>query len=604
MGGGKGLSQTLVALLARYHSIFMALRWLLIPALAGALSAQTAPPAPSGCDNAPAYSPCEMVFDLAGKNASPYAGVELRAEFRSPQMRTYALPAYWDGGTRMVLRFAPPKAGQWEYRLTSNVAEWDGKIGTFTATASDSQGFIRTANVHHWAYSTGDIPHLWMGVTEMRFAFLDEAAFTALADERAAQKFNHLRGVVLGSGSDRAFTAPDTPDLAFFQRLDQRIRYLNQKGITADLVLAPRPAVLTQLLPTREARQRFIRFLVGRCAALNVTWQGLAAFDDDTGGRALLAEIGGLLKQYDAYQHPRTSGGRVTSAALLDDGWMDFAEYATADDAVGAIEHQLYQVPAVNIGPQADADAATLRRRLWNATMDGQYPGYAGANAKAMTVWYNFMSATRHWDLEPYFDIDGGRALALPGVEYIAYIDKPGPVEVIVEKHGYDIYWLDPADGSLTPRRKWSGDHFTGEAPDPHHDWVLHVVREGTLESMNRSYKFESRDVPVQEVVISPDKIPYEIEQPTGDLTVGKPAAFSAKLKRATRATRTMLWMWTGEVTADHQGYRVLATGQQGNFTAPPGLVAYYPGILLVRLYGMNGYGTVYLLAKGYQLNQ
>ena len=88
------------------------------------------------------------------------------------------------------------------------------------------------------------------------------------------------------------------------------------------------------------------------------------------------------------------------------------------------------------------------------------------------------------------------------------------------------------------------------------------------------------------------------------ELTVGKATPFSAKLKRTTRATRTMLWMWTGEVTADRQGYRVLATGQQGSFQPPPGLAAYYPAILLVRVYGINGYGTVYLLAKGYQLNQ
>jgi hypothetical protein len=339
---------------------------------------------------------------------------------------------------------------------------------------------------------------------------------------------------------------------------------------------------------------------------MNVTWQGLAAFDGDAGGRALLQEIGALLKQFDAYQHPRTSGGRFTSAPLLEDGWMDFAEYATADDAIGAIEHQLYQVPGVNVGPEgaASPDAATLRHRVWNAAMDGQYIGYAGGDAKPMTIWFDFMSGTRHWDLEPYFDLDGGRALALPGVEYIAYIEKPGPVELIVEKHGYDVFWLDPADGSTTARRHWSGDHFTGEPPDLNHDWVLHVVREGTLESMNRSYKFESRDVPVQEVVVNPEKIPYDIDLPAGDIAVGKSTPFAARMKRATRATRTMLWMWTGEVTKDRQGYRVLATGQQGSFQPPPGLAADYPAILLVRVYGMNGYGTVYLLAKGYQLIQ
>ncbi|MGA2272345.1 MAG: DUF5060 domain-containing protein [Bryobacteraceae bacterium] len=598
-------------------------------ALAGALSPQAAPQIASTCENTPAWSPCELVLELSAKAAAahpdPYATVDLRAEFRSPQMRTYALPAYWDGGGRMVLRFSPTEAGHWEYRLTSNVAEWDGLTGAFTAAASDAPGFLRVANVHHWATTAAKQPHLWMGASEMRFAWLDDADFRAVVDARVAQKFNHLRGLVLGEGAALGFRSPGNPDLAHFQRLDQRIAYINSKGLVADLVLAPSPAALLRLLPDPEARRRFLRFLVGRYAARNVTWQGLEEFESQSGARALLAEAGALIKQLDPYQHPRSTGARVTSAPLLDDGWMDFAGYGTADAAVGAIEHQLYQVPGVALelaredagagksGPN-DVDAGELRHRLWTAAMNGQYPTYANTGgaarsvdspgAKAMTVWFNLMAGTRHWDLEPYFDVDGGRALALPGVDYIVYIDKPGPVELTVEHHGYDVYWLDPADGSITGRRKWSGQHFTGEPPDRYHDWVLRLVREATIESMNRSYKFESREVPVQEIVIDPVKVPYEIEQPTGALIAGRAAHFSAKLKRTSRATRAMLWMWTAEVTADHQGYRVLGTLPQGDFALPANLAVGYPATALLRLYAINGYGTVYMVAKGYDFNQ
>jgi len=597
-------------------------------ALAGTLAPQAAQPA-SSCDNTPAWSPCELVFDLSAAAAAarrdPYASVDLRAEFRSPEMRTYALPAFWDGGGRMVLRFAPTDAGRWEYRLTSNLPEWDGLVGSFTAAASEAPGFIQVANVHHWATTAARQPHLWMGASEMGFAGLDDADFRAVVDARAAQKFNHLRGLVLGEGPVSGFRAPGIPDLAYFQRLDERIAYINSKGMIADLVLAPSPEAFVRLLPDPAARLRFIRFLVGRCAARNVTWQGLQEFESQPGARALLKETGALIKQMDPYQHPRTSGARVTSAPLLDDGWMDFAAYGTADAAVGAIEHQLYQVPGVALelaredsgagksGPN-DVDAAGFRHRLWTAAMNGQYPTYANTGsgpqftnspgAKAMTVWFNLMAGTRHWDLEPYFDVDGGRAMALPGVEYVVYIDKPGPIELTVEHHGYDVYWLDPADGSITGRRKWSGQHFTGEPPDRYHDWVLRLVREATIESMNRSYKFESREVPVQEIVIDPVKVPYEIEQPTGALIAGRAAHFSAKLKRTSRATRAMLWMWTAEVTADHQGYRVLGTLPQGDFALPANLAVGYPATALLRLYAINGYGTVYMVAKGYDFNQ
>ena len=73
-------------------------------------------------------------------------------------------------------------------------------------------------NVHHWAYSERDArglyqAHLWMGASELRFASEDDAAFRAVADARAAQKFNHLRGFIGGQGADSAYQGPDAPNL-------------------------------------------------------------------------------------------------------------------------------------------------------------------------------------------------------------------------------------------------------------------------------------------------------------------------------------------------------------------------------------------------------
>jgi hypothetical protein len=220
-----------------------------------------------------------------------------------------------------------------------------------------------------------------------------------------------------------------------------------------------------------------------------------------------------------------------------------------------------------------------------------------------MTVWYDVMATTRHWELEPYFDVDGGRALALEGVEYLVYVEKPGPVEMDVEKHSYEAVWTDPADGT-TIRRKYSGQHFTGEPPDKIHDWVLHLVREGTLAGMARSYKFESQDVVLQEVESSPEKVVFELDRPKGELPVSKPVPYAAKLKKATRGTRAMMWLWTGEVFADRQGYRVLASSQEGEMQVPPSLAAQYPATMLMRVYAMNALGKVYLVSKGFDLTQ
>lgn len=577
----------------------------------GALRAQT-------CNNVPAYSPCEMVFELSAQEAArhpnPYADVDLEVEFGSPQHHTLTAPAFTDGGRKMVVRVAPTEAGEWYYQVNSNVAEWNGKTGTFTAAASGSLGFIHPANVHHWAYTektpTGlERAHLWMGAAASDLITLDDAAFRTLVDTRAAQKFNHLRFRVLGEGASGVMAAGQ-PDPAFFERLDERIRYLNQKGIIAGLVLADEPGELVKAFPTPAERRRFVRYIVGRYAPFNVTWEVADHFENYADGRAVDKEFGEALKQTDSYDHPRTCGALVTSAPLLDDKWMSFSAQRTPDDAVGPVEHQLYPVPFVNLGVAEPSDAAAVRRRLWNATMDGQYVTYAGsaanaAAAKQFTVWFDALSDTRHWELEPYFDLDGGRAVALEGVEYLVYIEKPGPLELQVEKHGYDVLWINPADGEIT-RRKFSGDHFTGDPPDKSHDWVLHLVREGRLESMNKSYKFESRDILMQVIEVLPDKAPFDIEQPpsAADVTEGKPVSYSAKIKRETRATRSMLWLWTGEVAADGQGYRVLATGATGTFLMPSNLAKNYPAVLNLRLYGMNGNGKVYALDRALQLSR
>jgi hypothetical protein len=337
---------------------------------------------------------------------------------------------------------------------------------------------------------------------------------------------------------------------------------------------------------------------------MNVTWRAADAWEGYPDARALMKEIGGALKEFDGYHHPRSTGARITSSPLLDDGWMDFVSYGNSDDNVGAVEHQLYAVPFVNEAA-GGPDAAALRRNLWNVTMDGESPTLAGSapeDVKAFTTWNDILSSTRYWELEPYFDVDGGRALALEDTDYLVYIEHPSALELRVEKHSYDALWINPADGSVI-RKKFSGDHYTAAPPDNTHDWVLHLVREGAVESMNRSYKFESRDIQMQEIEVNPEKAPFDIEQPTGDLTLEKPSPYSIRIKRETRATRTMLYLWTGEVTVDHQGFRVLATGSKGTFSPTNRLATNYPALLLMKVYGMNANGKVYLVTKAVGLN-
>jgi hypothetical protein len=570
------------------------------------------------CGSTPAFSPCEVVFELSqadfAAHPNPYKTVELHAEFRSPRHRTFLLPAFWDGGQRMVIRFAPTEAGEWDFRVTSNLESFNGKIGQFSAAGSDAPGFVRVANVHHFAYTGGDgnTPHLWMGDTLMRLALTDDAAFRQLVDARASQKFTHIRGNALGNSEDtaKAFPTPESPDPGYFRQLDERVRYINQKGITVDLLLAGGDNQLRKLFPDWQQRQHYVRYLIARYAGMNITWGGVENFEDYDDGRGLLKEIGLLLKNEDPYQHLRSTGARATSAALLDDGWMDFVTHESAEDSLGAIEHQIYPVPFVNMAFAAKGSPLeAFRHRLWNATMDGQYVTAAGvdeAGAAEMKIWFDFFADNRHWELEPFFDVDGGRAVALEGIEYILYVEKPsGPVEVLLERHGYDVFWLNPANGETEKLKNVKTERFASEPPDRSHDWVLHISREGRKEGMLKSYKFESRRILLQDVEVSASKVPFQLTQPESDtISLKSPAAYALKLTRETHATRSMLYLWTADIADESQGYRIIGTGEKGTSHIPANMTKHYPAVFHVRLFGMNANGKVYSLDRTYQLTQ
>jgi hypothetical protein len=541
------------------------LRWVLVLALPACAQLPTC--------SVPAWSACDLAFDLeAGENP---ATVQLHGEFRSDK-RTLLIQSFRDGDRKYVLRFAPTEPGEWAYRLTSNIKRLDGQLGKATATPSESPGFVKVANVHHFAYEGNNKQHLWMATAIDDFIKIPRADFDRVVEQRVAEKFTHLRVTIAKDGDLREAA--------------ERVRAINARGVVADVVLGGIPA-------DRVERERYMTDMAARFSAFNITWMGAPAFENIPNGKTMLKDAEALLVKLDPYNHPRTSMAEATSSPLVGDQWMTLLSYGTAEPNVGAVEHQFYGMPAVNTGIQSVRD-------LWNATMNGQYP--ASGTGKYMTAWFDFMSGNRYWELEPYFDVDGGRAVALEDVEYIVYVEKPGPVELTVEDHGYDVAWINPATGERIKGKNYKGKRFTGEPPDRSHDWVLQVSREGHKEGMLKSYKFDSREVPIrlQQVEQDPQKMPFEVAAPEGDISMALLPPYALKITRPTRATRDLLVEWTAEVVLDGEGFRVVGTGSKGMMHIPASIVHKLPGTLSLRVSILNANGKAYAIDKVYRLSQ
>jgi hypothetical protein len=109
----------------------------------------------------------------------------------------------------------------------------------------------------------------------------------------------------------------------------------------------------------------------------------------------------------------------------------------------------------------------------------------------------------------------------------------------------------------------------------------------------------------MQEVETDVKKTPFEIAEPAKDeFSVAVQPPYAVKLARQTRGTRSMMYLWTGEVSIDSQGYRILGVGPEGTLRLSRRFARRYPAVMNLRLYGMNANGKVYALDRIYRLTQ
>lgn len=554
---------------------------------------------------AAASLPCELRFDLQSgdlpASASPYKDELLNVEFRSPRATTYLMRAFSGDGRSLRVRFTPPEPGSWTYHVTSSIHRYDNQEASFNVADFAGPGLLNVANLRHWR-TTNKKPHLWLGVSLP--ANLDQSSLESWLDARRSDGFTHVRTTLL---TGQPFTSSHEPDPAYFKALDDRLLAAASRGFILDLLLADRSVIQSEAFRARERLDPLVRYLVARYGGLNVTWQGIEHFEDVPGARALLKDLGSLLQKYDGFEHPRSTDARVSSSPLLRDGWMNFLIEASPDPGFAAVEHQFTEQPEIHVITTAEPEA--FRHELWTSTTNGEYPSVTAeslkneANVKAIQTWVKVLADTRHWELEPYFDVDGARAVGLEEVEYLAYAQNPGIVEITLPKHKYNPQWVNPITGEEIPLKDYKGEVFSRPTPDNAHDWVLQVPREGHKESMLRYYYFESQDPPIQEVETDPAKAPFEIAEPPGDqLNPRIPTPFKVKLTRANRASRTMQYVWWGEVVAGGLGARVLGLGESGNFNIPSDLATTPGASLNLRVQAINANGKAYELDKVYRL--
>ncbi len=563
---------------------------------------------PACSSGARSFLPCELTFALqaSDKQSSPYQNDLLRVEFRSPTHKTYLIQAFADGALKV--RFSPTEAGTWTYHVLSDIPRYNDKEDTFSVADSGLPGMVLVANLRHWR-TTSKQPHLWLGVTAP-WLQLSSSEFDSWLDARKHDGFTHIGGTLLTqSKAGKPFDAQGQPVSAYFAALDDRLLDAAQRGFTLDLVLADSSFGAGGFFANFDQHEAVVRYLVARYGGLNVTWQGVERFEDTPDSRALLKDLGSYLAKYDGLAHPRSTDARTSTFPLINDGWLNYGIEASPDPQLGAVEHQFTELPEVHIVHATEPEA--FRHELWNATTNGEYPTVSyqslqnPANVKAVQTWARIVSGTRYWEFEPFFDVAGARSVGLTEVEYLAYAQNPGIVEMTLLKHKYNPLWINPASGEELYLKDYRGEVFSRATPDNAHDWILQVPRDGEKASRLKYYYFESEDPPVQEVETDAAKTPFELTGPPGDsISANIPPPFGIKITKANRASRRMQYAWWGEVVAGGEGSRLLGLGASGTFRIPKELLKDPNGVMNVRVLALNANGKAYEVDRVYRLTQ
>lgn len=300
----------------------------------------------------PRFGVFEAAFTAEKDHPDPLA-LDVYAQLEGPGSAREVVSAFWDGGRVWRFRFSPERSGVWRYRLLapeSGDRGLHGRSGAFEvgppsrATELARRGPPRlSANRRYFVHADGK-PWFWLGDTAWNGALIStDQEWTRYLKDRAAKGFSVIQLVMTQWRAGRrdelgqmAFTGVDPIAIqpAFFQRLDRKIRAVNEHGLVAACVLL---WALTskdrespgEVLPEHQAIL-LARYMVARYGAFGVVWilggdgdyRGRNAERWKTIGRAVFPE--GRSRR-PVTLHPR--GMQDPWPELAGERWLDFLMY-------------------------------------------------------------------------------------------------------------------------------------------------------------------------------------------------------------------------------------------------------------------------------------
>ena len=485
------------------------------------------------------WSVYELNLESDSNSTNPYTEVSVTATFKGPEDSEKTVQGFWNGDRHFLVRFTPTVQGQWTYVTRSSDPGLDHQIGIINCTSpQEGHGFLRRDANYPYSFVWDDgSRYLMIGQTYydlLKLAMVSDDWHTSI-DNSLATGMNKVRFFIAPNPKERPksptpATSPygsdrDTLNLPHWQKLDEVVRYLNKRGMVAEVLLFNYPSY-GNLYGTQSQDERYLRYVLARYGAFpNVIWCLVNEWDSIK-SQSYWNDMGTIVRHEDPWIsaaaflrplsiHPNTS----SDFQFFDAEWPVHAiiQYGVRNDQYTQGDQWGYQgiksnwghnLPVVNdeygyIGETSDRTLegnpkltrTKHRQIMWGIYLAGGYGAagdknqYSDGRPYFSSYWHkpqeyedithlvNFFTTKdiEYWKMSSQKLASEKRvyALANPGKQYVFYAADGGSFSAKIAPGTYTAHRYNPRNGEERLLDEVTGGAASFTLPDK--DWVVYL---------------------------------------------------------------------------------------------------------------------------------
>lgn len=335
--------------------------------------------------------------------------IHLTAIFQNEET-TMSVNGFYNGNGEYIIRFMPPKIGNWSYVTNSNLPAFSGLKGKFSCLPASQRnhGMVEVKDKLHFTYSDkssffpfGTTAYAWthMGneLQELTLKSFQMSGFNKVRMCVFPKNYDLVKEepslypfIIKGNDHGKPIWDFENFNPIFFSHLEKRIDELDELGIQADLILFhpyDKGRWGFDEMPA-EVNDRYIEYISARLSSFKNVWWSMANEWDYVKSKTVTdwQHLIHVLAKSDVYHHLSSIHG---STAVYYPYWDNEISHASIQDeapvqspASSALLRNILQKPIVfdEVGYEGNLKSRwgryspqKMTELIWNGVVGGTY---------------------------------------------------------------------------------------------------------------------------------------------------------------------------------------------------------------------------------------